>query len=1064
LFGVSFGIAATPPERSADFALVLSAPSVSEHGVAAQIRGQQTSLRTSLSMRKIMVTGAASTLVNAIFVRVPVSRASELQNLPGVQFVVHLPPLRRHLNRALDLIQASGAWSQVGGLGSAGAGVRIGVVDSGIDQTHPAFQGASLQAPPGFPVGDRNYTNNKVIVARSYVSQLPYTPVDPQYSLPDDVSPSDHFGHGTAIAMIAAGEQVQAPIATINGIAPKAFLGNYKIYGTPGINDYTSGAVVIQALEDALADGMNIAVLASGGAAIYGPLDQVAECASNPPVQIRPYIPAAACDIQTFAVEHAVQMGMTVVVSAGEDAESGQNFPAYSTINSPGTAPSAITVGATSNSHVLYASASVPNMAPMDALFGSAPKPGGAFTAPLADVTTTGNDGLACSPMPANSLAGAVALVARGTCYFDQKSNNAKNAGAVAVLLYSDDDTVFVPTGLEDTAMPFVLIGNTDGSRLKQLVSSQTVKVTLDPALHEENGTADMVASYSSRGPSIGAFAATPVNAIKPELVAPGSQIYTAAERLDPTGDLYDASGYTVVDGNSFSAAMVAGAAALVKQAHPGYTPAQVKSALVNTASTNIVDDAGPARVRSAGAGKLNAQAAVGATVTVSPATLSFGAIGATLPAATISVTNSGTAPVTLNLAVAQRDPDSKASLSIPSTLTVNPGIAGSFTARLTGSRPNPGSYEGSINITGGGVNLHLPYTYLAGDGIAANIFPVRGDGYTGVPGEQQDLIAFRVLDQYGVPVTGSTVTWTAAPGGGSIDVGSNGIPNADVQTDTYGAAAALVDLGNTVGPQVFTGSLGSIGWTFNLWTSTFPVINANGVVNGASFQASPVAPGSYITINGQNLAPVASGYVTVNLPPAIAATSVSFDIPSAGISVPGHLSYISGNQINVQVPWELKGQTSAQIKVTSAGISSALYSLTLSDYGPGIFEYAGSDGKLYAAAVDTNSQLITTSSPAQRGTYISIFANGMGPVTNQPASGSISPLSPLAQSVSPSSIGVTIGGKAAQVGFSGLAPYYVGLYQLNVLVPADSASGVQPVVITGNGVASKASQIAVSQ
>ncbi len=168
-------------------------------------------------------------------------------------------------------MQASGAWSQLGGISNAGAGVRIGVLDSGIDQTHPAFQDSSLHPPAGFPLGDPNFTNNKVIVARSYVPQLAPSPFDPQYSLPDDNSPSDHFGHGTAIAMIAAGARVQAPVAAINGIAPKAFLGNYKIYGSPGINDTSSYGVIIQALEDAVSDGMDIAVLASGGAAFSAP-------------------------------------------------------------------------------------------------------------------------------------------------------------------------------------------------------------------------------------------------------------------------------------------------------------------------------------------------------------------------------------------------------------------------------------------------------------------------------------------------------------------------------------------------------------------------------------------------------------------------------------------------------------------------------------------------------------------------------------------------------------------------------------------------------------------------
>jgi minor extracellular serine protease Vpr len=1071
--------AAPSNEPTGDFALILTAPSMSERPgqPLAEIRAAQQSVQKELAQRGIPFIGAASKLVNAVFVRLPMKRAGELQNVPGVRTSVYLPPVHRHLNRALDLVNASAAWSQIsGGQANAGAGVKIAVIDSGIDQTHPALQDPSLQTPAGYPMGNATFTNSKVIVARSYVSELPYVGVTPQFSLPDDTTPSDHFGHGTAIAMIAAGAPVQAPLAAISGVAPKAWLGNYKVYGTPGINDEPSGAVIIQALEDALTDGMDIAVLASGSAALYGPYDQVAQCQ---PQGLPSYIPGAACDVLSFAVEHAIQLGMTVVVSAGEDAESGYNFPAYATINSPGTAPDAITVGATSNSHTLYNMVSLAGTVPtnltgIDAIFGRAPKPGSRFAAPLVDVTTLGDDGQACNPLPPNSLNGAIALIRRGTCAFDYKSNNAKTAGAVAVLLYleSGDDTLLsetdpnvlgFPIGLEDTAIPLVAIGNTPGLAIKSYLASHTgSSAILDPSWHEETSTPDTVADYSSRGPSIGVFsAAAPTLVIKPELVAPGGYIYTAAERLDPNGDLYDASGYTAAEGNSFSAAMVAGAVALVKQAHPGYTPAQLKSAVVNTASGNLQDDAGAARVRSAGAGKLNVQAAIGSQIAVNPPTLAF-SISATLPSTSLAITNAGSASQTLSLSVAQRDADSHAKVSAPTSVTVAAGQTSTITVSLTGTVPNAGSYEGQINITGSGVSLHVPYTYLVTDGVPANIFPVLGDLWVTVPGATGHTIAARVVDQYGVPLAGLPVTWTVNQGGGQIDT-SNGIPNADIETDIYGTAGATVDLGNQYGDQYFTGNLGSYSWEFDLLASLFPVINTNGVVNGASFQNAPAAPGSYITIEGQNLAHVTANYVTADLPLAIAATSVSFDVPSAGISVPGHLSYISPTQINVQVPWEVQGNSQAQMKVITTNIASQLYTLQLAAYGPAVFEYTGADGRLYAAALDTNSQLITTANPAQRGQYISLYANGLGPVTNQPASGATSPQSPLAQNLTPGAISVTIGGLPANVAFVGLAPDYVGLYQLNVVVPTDAPAGVQPLVITGNGVMAKTSLLAVS-
>ncbi|HEY3836797.1 MAG TPA: S8 family serine peptidase [Bryobacteraceae bacterium] len=1071
-------VAATAAEpRTADFALVLNAPSLSEqartpnrqaHATLADIQAQQQSLRSELLKRSIPVFSSASKLVNAVFVRVPMSRAAELGRLPGVRMAIYLPPLRPHLNRALDLVQASAGWSQVGGMANAGAGVKIAIIDSGIDQTHPAMQDPGLQPPAGFPKGVTSFTNNKVIVARSYVSQLPFPNADPQHSLPDDLTPSDHFGHGTAIAMIAAGESVKAPIATISGIAPKAFLGNYKVYGTPGLNDPPpSAGVIIPALEDALNDGMDIAVLSSGNAALTGPFDQVGNCQ---PTVSRPYIPGAACDILAFAVENAISSGMTVVVSAGDDGASGYNAPTLATINSPATAPNAITVGATTNSHVLYSTVSVSgsgvpsNLTAIDALFGEAPKPGSAFTAPIVDVTTLGDDGQACSPLPANSLTGAVALIQRGTCYFDYKANNAKTAGAVAVLMYlASGDDLFTPTSLEDTAAPFVMIGNTAGAALKSYLASHPgTKVTLDPAWHEESSTADTVAYYSSRGPSIGTYSNPPVSVIKPDLVAPGDNIYTASQRLDPNGALYDASGFITVEGTSFSTALVAGAVALVKQAHPSYTPAQLKSAVVNTATTaNLQDESGGARTNSVGAGKLNVPAALGAQVSVSPSSIAFGRISVTLPSLSLALTNAGASSVSLTIAAAQRDADSHAQVNAPSSITVPAGQTVNLTVALTGSRPNPGSYDGQLNLTGSGVNLHIPYNYVVGDGVfsTGNVFPILGDAFVGGVGEAH-AIAARVTDQYGVPIDSQPVTWTVNQGGGQLD-STNGIPNADVETDIYGSFAATVDLGNQVGDQIFTGNVSGTSWEFDLYALLYPAIAPNGIVNGASFQATPAAPGSYITISGQNLAHVTANYITTNLPVAIAATSVSFDAP--GVSVPGHISYISPGQVNVQVPWELQGQSSAQVKVVSSNLASVLSTLPMAAYGPAAFEYTGSDGQLYAAALDTSGQLITNTHPAQRGQYISLYANGLGQVTNQPASGAPSPEQPLAQSNPLSAISVTIGGRTAQISFAGLAPDYVGLYQLNLVVPTDSPSGVQPMVITGNGVVAKTTQLAVS-
>src|SRR5450631_2955319 len=236
--------------RLAEYALVLEDPPVAQKAQSRaalqsaeaqahlkKVRSAQSLVLAELATRKVRVTATSQILVNAIFVRVAPENAAALKSIPGVKWIQYQPPSKPMLNAAVNLVGVPAAWGTVGGSTNAGAGVKIGIIDTGIDQNHPGFRDTGFTAPAGFPAGDTAYTNNKVIVARSYVSMLSYT--DPAYSTPDDLSPRDRQGHGTAIAMIAAGVQNTGPLGTITGVAPKAFLGNYKVFGSPGFNEYT---------------------------------------------------------------------------------------------------------------------------------------------------------------------------------------------------------------------------------------------------------------------------------------------------------------------------------------------------------------------------------------------------------------------------------------------------------------------------------------------------------------------------------------------------------------------------------------------------------------------------------------------------------------------------------------------------------------------------------------------------------------------------------------------------------------------------------------------------------
>jgi minor extracellular serine protease Vpr len=1055
------------------FALILEDPPVSAKATSReemlnstasrnyrqQIAARQQSIRTELASRKIQVTSSADTVMNAIFVIAPKERVAELAAIPGVKAVVPVRRYQRKLNAANQLVNAPAAWNLAGGIQNAGKGIKIAILDSGIDQTHPAFQDSSLPMPSGYPIcsgSDCQFTNNKVIVARSYVSLLAAgtDPSNPALdSRPDDYSARDRDGHGTAVASCAAGNPATG-LVTINGVAPKAYLGNYKIYGSPQVKDSTTDDIIVTALDDAVKDGMDIVNFSSGGPAFTGPLDTGAVC-GNPA--------GVTCDLSASAFEAASKAGLIIVAAAGNEGEDGVNYPTFNSISSPADAPSVIAVGGVTNSHIFAETVSVPGESSLQNIAvssGDAYVPTGAITAPLRDVVSLGNDGLACSAFPFGSLTGTIALILRGTCTFSDKANNALNAGALGVILYmADSSTLVSPSGLSSTPIPVVMISNADGTSLKSYLAAHPGhNVTIDPAGIEETASnPNQVLGFSSVGPSTGS------SLIKPDLLAVGGNenvtgsMYMAAETYDPYGIIYSSNGYGVADGTSFATPMTAGAAALVKQAHPSFTAAQVKSALVNSAAQSVTtDDSSPPAtvdVQSTGAGRLDVGAAVGATVLFDPPTLSFGVLQAgSLPVARqLTITNNGSSAVNLSFTVAPGPLSPNARPSIDKqTLTLAPNASGTVSMTVSGTLPAAGEYAGFLTIQGASSTLHVPYQYLVGSGVPANLIPLSGDNFDGTVGQgiPDGILAFKLVDAAGVPVSGAPVTWTARNGGAIVA--------ADSATDQYGIATAQPQLGTQPGTYSFTAVSGT-RYTFSGYARPVPTMSSSGVANAASGDATkPVAPGSYISIFGSGLSDFTDGAQTSRLPLSIDLATVSFDVPSARLSVPGHLTYASPNQVNVQVPWELQGQSAAQVKVTIDYSNGNVVTVPLADYSPAFFEI----GTGVAAALDSNFQVIGASNPAKRGQTVQLYANGLGPVTNQPASGDPAPASPLAMTKSQPV--VSIGGQQAAISFSGLAPGFAGLYQINVTVPQNLTPGNQPITVSIGGQTSKQSGLMV--
>ena len=236
------------------------------------------------------------------------------------------------------------------------------------------------------------------------------------------------------------------------------------------------------------------------------------------------------------------------------------------------------------------------------------------------------------------------------------------------------------------------------------------------------------------------------------------------------------------------------------------------------------------------------------------------------------------------------------------------------------------------------------------------------------------------------------------------------------------------------------------------------PKILSGGIVNGASFALAPapVSPGSIATIFGSDMSSAIAAPSSLPLPTVLNNTCVTFD------GIPAPFFFVSPGQLNVQVPWELAGKSSAQVAVGTGDLSSQPVTVNLGARAPGIFTISGDGQGVGAVLHSSNFSLVTTSNPAQIGEIISIYATGVGPTSIDVKTGAPAPVDgTLVPTLSTPT--VTVGGANAQVLFSGLAPGFVGLYQVDVRVPSNAVTGTNAqVIITAGGSVSNKAIIAV--
>jgi subtilisin family serine protease len=678
------------------------APPVIRGGTRARLQDQHTAFLAAAITEGIpLVPRYRMTGVwNGMSVRVARADLGRLRGLPGVKRLFPVVQIQRPqeaptaIGGTPDLATSVG---MIGGdiarntLGLTGAGVRVGVIDTGIDFDHPDLGGC-------FGPGCR------VAFGTDLVGDAYDAATSGAIAIPDAI-PDDCAGHGTHVAGIIGAN------GAVVGVAPGVTFGAYRVFGCTGSTD---ADIMIAAMEAAYADDMRVINMSIGSAFTW------------------PEYPTAT------AVTNLTDHGVVVATSIGNSGANGL----YSG-GAPGVGIDSIGVASIENMQIRQRAFQVAPATAMsnNGLVGynnaagapTTPNTGGAPIFRTGTPATT-NDG--CNPLTAGSLTGQIALIRRGTCGFFIKASNAMNAGAVGVVLYNNVAGALNPTvaGTPAITIPVVAISGTDGAAINAQLDAGAANLTwVATSVGSVNPLAGQISSFSSWGPSAELT-------FKPDLAAPGGSIFSTYP--------LEQGGYASLSGTSMASPHVAGAAALIIQARPGVTAREVAILLANTA-VPAVDPTLllPTATERQGAGLIHVDAAATTALEIAPATLALGESAAGPQQRTVTVTNTSTD--TINITITAKAaasvtgttwvPTQTATLAAgvalsKTTLTLGPGEHDTVTATIT---PDPALatgnlYGGYLVFTpdGGRPTLSVPYQGLGGDYQAVQMLTPTAKGY----------------------------------------------------------------------------------------------------------------------------------------------------------------------------------------------------------------------------------------------------------------------------------------------------------------------------------------------